>query len=324
MKNYTFLSVFKSEMSDFVQLRQSQGLRDHTKIYILKALDDYLTEHEVSEKELKPFIIDGWIAMYSNKLNVNTINNFVNYYVPFARYLNSLGILAFFPERPIYRHTYAPHIFPEQEINEIFQAADGMKGRINGILSRVQFPIMLRLLYGCGLRLGEVLRLRLADFDAENGILKIWNGKGNIDRLVPMEKSLTEILTKYCDSVFKDKSENHFLFKQMNGCHRSAGWAQWYFEKVLAATEIEEPKLPPHSRNICLHCLRHTFAVNSLRMSDTASVDAYDITPLLSIYLGHKHLTGTQVYLHMTSENSKDIFEITNEYASEIFPEVPQ
>jgi hypothetical protein len=54
-------------------------------------------------------------------------------------------------------------------------------------------------------------------------------------------------------------------------------------------------------------------------MNDTAGIDDYDATPLLSVYLGHKHLTGTQVYLHMTAENSKDIFGITMKMPAKYF-----
>ena len=323
MKNYTFTSILKFEMQDFVQLRSSQGLRDYTKLYILESLDKYLAKIALLAKELTSVVVDGWLAEHSGQIHVNTMNNFVNYYVPFARYLNVLGIPAFIPERPIYQHTYIPHIFTEHEIKEIFLAADEMSGRVNGIMSRLQFPILLRLLYGCGLRLGEALRLRLADFDAANGVLYVMNAKGNMDRLVPMESSFTAMLVKYCDTLFKGRNGNPFLFEREDGNSRSKGWVEWYWDKVLMETDIEIPELSPHSRNICLHCFRHTFAVNSLRMNETTAIEGVDITPLLSVYLGHKHLTGTQVYLHMTAENAEDILKTTRTYAKEIFPEVP-
>jgi len=324
MKNYTFSSVLKSEMHEFVELRSSQDLRDYSKLYILESLDKYLTKLAVAEKALTPSVVDGWLAEHSPKMHINTINNFVNYYAPFARYLNVSGIPAFMPERPIYQHTYTPHIFTASEIKEIFSIADEMDGRINGNISRLQFPMLLRLLYGCGLRLGEALRIRLSDFDAESGVLHIVNAKGNTDRLVPLETDLAKMLKMYCDALFRDRNGNPFLFEREDGVARSPGWAQWYWDKVLVETGIEVPQLPPHSRNICLHCFRHTFAVNSLRMNVTEDIDGADITPLLSVYLGHKHLTGTQIYLHMTAENAEDIFNITSVYAKEIFPEVPQ
>jgi integrase len=324
MKRYVFLSTLKSEMHDFLELRSSQGLRDYTKLYILESLDRYLVEIRALEKTLTATIIDSWLAENSKTMHINTINNFVNFYAPFARYLNVMGIPAFIPERPIYQRTYAPHIFTTQEINTIFRTADEMAGRINGTLSRIQFPILLRLLYGCGLRLGEALRIRLSDFDVENGVLHIKNAKGNANRLVPMEISLTKMLEMYCCILFSGKDRNSFLFEREDGDARSPGWAQWYWDKLLAETGIDIPQLPPHSRNICLHCFRHTFAINSLRTNVTEDIEGVDITPLLSVYLGHKHLTGTQVYLHMSAENAEDIFKITSSDAKEIFPEVPQ
>jgi integrase len=324
MKKYIFSSVLKSEMDDFVKLRLSQGLRDYTKLYILESLDKYLIKQNILDKELNPDVIDSWLAERREKMHINTINNFVNYYTPFARYLNVLGIPAFMPERPLYQHTYIPRIFTTREIEEIFRAADEMTGRINSGISRLQFPMLLRLLYGCGLRLGEALRLRFNDVDTANGVLHILSAKGNIDRLVPLESSFNELMLRYCKILLKSGNLNPFLFEREDGTARSQGWAAWYWDKVLRKTGIDIPKLPPHSRNICLHCFRHTFAVNSLRMNETAEIEGIDLTPLLSIYLGHKHLTGTQVYLHMTAENAEDIFKITSNYAKEIFPEVPQ
>lgn len=323
MKRYVFFGVLKNEMNDFVELRASQGLRDYTKLYILESLDSYLIAQNVSEKVITPNMIDNWLMLQKSTMHTNTINNFINYYAPFARYLNGLGFTAFIPEKSISEHTYVPHIFTEEELDTLFYTADEMDGRTNGSLSRVQFPILLRLLFGCGFRLGEVLRLRVNDFDAANGVIQVLNGKGNLDRLVPMKESLSDILSKYCSTLFKGRTDNPYLFEKQDRSHRTFAWAQWYFGKLLASTDIEKPKLQLHRRNICLHCFRHTFAVNSLRANEASGRDDYDLVPLLSVYLGHKHLTGTQVYLHMTSENAKDILAITGEFAGEMFPMVP-
>jgi integrase len=324
MKDYTFSSIFASEMHAFLELRASQGLRDYTKLYILESLDKYLIGILLAEKVLVPSIIDAWLAESSAKMHVNTINNFINFYAPFARYLNALGFAAFIPERPIPQRTYVPYIFSEQEIETMFRVADEMNGRINGRLSRLQFPMVLRLLYGCGLRLGEALRLRLDDFDMANSVLFVSNAKGNIDRLVPMELGLGELLAAYCEALFHDRSDNPFLFEGEGKAPRTQGWVKWYWDRLLEEAGIYVPQLPKHSRNICPHCMRHTFAVNSLRMNDADGIDGIDSTPLLSVYLGHRHLTGTQAYLHMTAENAEDIFMTTRSLSKEMFPEVPQ
>lgn len=57
---------------------------------------------------------------------------------------------------------------------------------------------MLRLLFRCGLRIGETVRIQMKDVDLENGVLKLINTKGDKHRLVPMSEKMTDILTKYC------------------------------------------------------------------------------------------------------------------------------
>jgi len=103
-------------------------------------------------------------------------------------------------------------------------------------------------------------------------------------------------------------------------CHT---WPQKHFRKILAQAGIERFNLEPHRRNICLHCLRHTFAVNSFKNQDDNGMDSYANSSLLSIYLGHTHFYRTEVYLHMTEEIQKSIIEKTSSYTKGVFPEVP-
>lgn len=61
----------------------------------------------------------------------------------------------------------------------------------------IEFPVILRLLYSCGLRIGETVRINLADTDLENGILRLINTKSDKQRLVPMSLEMTRILTEF-------------------------------------------------------------------------------------------------------------------------------
>lgn len=329
MNPITYSSVLKCEMSDFIKLRSSQGFKDPNR-YILKKFDEYLVSIEALVKEVTPKIVDDWLSVSCNGLSAHTVGGYITYYNEFARYLNSIGIAAFMPERPLIDQNYVPYIFSEQEISDIFRIADNRKSKYK--LTRVQFPMLLRILYGCGLRLGEALSLRLSDVDFKVGVLQIWYGKGKKDRLVPMDKTLTNILKMYCDTVLAGKSGDSYLFesdykdgkRNCIGHARYSTWAQRNFQYVLNEAGIENPRHSAHERTICLHCLRHTFAVNSFRKQDLAGIDNYRHSPLLSVYLGHYELKESQKYLHMTDEIAGDIIAITSEYSCGLFPEVPQ
>jgi len=317
-----YSSIFREELHGFAKLRMSRGYRNDME-YSLHKLDKYLVAEKISEKNLTPGIVDGWIASCGNGLTTGTVTNYVKCARKFAEYLLTLGISAFITDYPLSStNAYSPYIFSAHEVENIFRVVDNMEFPTNPE-AKIQLPMLLRLLYGCGLRLGEALVLKISNVDTETGVLHIFNAKGNKDRLVPMHLSLADIVGKYC-LILTGASDNPFLFATSDGAARKRVWARTRFREVLTEAGITIPSLPPRSRNICLHCLRHTFAVHSLRMQCLCGIDQYSTAPAISVYLGHNNLMGTQKYLHMTAENSEDIWKITNALAKEIIPGVPR
>lgn len=321
MKPCVFSSVLSNEMTGFLALRASQGIsnKNHS---ILISLDEHLVNEGIVEKVLAPRVVDDWVSKWNHALNPNTTRNYIGYYTKFAKYLQSLGVQAFIPDRPMPDRSYLPYVFTETEMDDIFRAADNMKMK-RPSLTVIQFPMLLRLLYGCGLRLGEALRLQAFDIDTINGVLMIRSGKGNRDRIVPIERTLSDTLSLYCNAVITERGDSQFIFAGAKGGARSFAWALQTFQRILMEAKIDLLSLPAHGRNICLHCLRHTFAVNAFRKLTLHGIDSYSAYPFLSVYLGHYKLAGTQTYLHLTDENSADIIQVTSQYAKGMFPEVP-
>jgi integrase len=314
MKTYTFSSVLKDEMRDFLELRKNRGLSSGHN-HILLRLDEFLIEQDATEKSLPAAVVDGFIARYRIGRAPKTVQMHTTLCSQFAKYLHSLGITAFLPDSTKYSTNYVPYIFSQEEISHIFQAADNIKvfgstEKRNAM--RLQMPMLLRLLYGCGLRLSEALRLRLENVDFEGGILYVLNAKGNKDRFVPMEPTLASLLKNYCEVALVSNEPSQLLFEgQKKGHQRDMNCVEVRFKQILADVGIDASD-PYNRRGVCLHCLRHTFAVHSFRAQDKAGVDNYSVSPSLSVYLGHCLLTGTQKYLHMSAENSEDIWEMTS------------
>jgi integrase len=310
----------RNEILRFLKVRSAQGFYDRN-VYIMQSLDKYLADHNVIHKKLTSEIVDGWLSQNAQALSGNTLVHYVSYAAGFAKFLNSLGYDAFIPECQSYTESYVPYIFSPDEIAAIFETADNMN--FGNERSRFQFPMLLRLLYGCGLRLDEALSLRLGDIDLDDGVILVLNSKNNRDRLVPMDTDLAVIVRKYCRGLCAAQSANPLIFEGEKGRIREQCWARSLFRKLLDSIDLKRQDVPQHARSICLHCFRHTFAVSSLRRQDLAGIDSYDASPLLSIYLGHAKLMETQRYLHMTAENSIDILAATSEYTAGMFPEVP-
>lgn len=321
-KEYIYHSIFSDEIMTYLKLKKNQKRQINKAQYCLYTLDMFLESVHLSEKELTVQTIEGWLQSLPTALHTNTRIFYISHYSQFAKYLSTLGITAFIPERPIKNNLYVPYIFSDEEIKRMISAVDNYFDKTNkiGKKSIIQFAVILRILYSCGLRLNEVLSLRTEDIYLENAFIHIKNAKGNKERLVPVHHSLNEILKNYINRL--KSSPEEILFENMKGQPRSQVWARYWFAKILRDAGIEKPELPKYSRNICIHCLRHSFAVSSFRRQHLEGKDLYNEIPLLSTYMGHGQIYETEKYLHMTTEIGEDILEQMELFNNGIFPEV--
>ena len=319
-----YKSVLSPELLNFFILRESKGFNEDENRQMLGRLDKYLIANEVREKALNQATVEGWLRSLHPTVKDTTLNQYISLCTQFSRYLHTLGIEAFVPEKIIARSDYIPYIFSEEQMDALYHAADGwfdMDRCKTGKAATAQFSVVIRILYGCGMRLNEVLSLTANNVDTESAVIYIRHGKGRKDRVVPMTQSLNSILDMYISG--RHIRQDEFLFSAHDGSKRTKGWASWWFNRVLDTAGIEKPVLEKKSRNICLHCIRHTFAVDSFRQMYLAGHDVYDETPILSTYMGHARIYETEKYLNMSAKNSSDIIGKMEQFNEGIFPEVP-
>jgi len=116
----------------------------------------------------------------------------------FAEYIIRHGVPAYVIDNTIVTNLhedFKPYIFSHQEISDIFAIADGIKP--NSVNSHIFYPVVLRVQYGCGLRISETLGLRMKDVNFNEGILHVVNAKNNKDRDVPVSTSVLEFMKWY-------------------------------------------------------------------------------------------------------------------------------
>jgi integrase len=231
----------------------------------------------------------------------------------FVRHLRALGVPAYDPIVPKTADGYMPYIFSDGELGRIFDAADSLvltKGQPNPYMG-TEFPMVLRLLYGCGLRIGETLALRMKDVDLKGGILTLLHTKNDRHRLVPMSSSLTEILRRYCLAMGIVGDPGAFLFPDKDRAGpMSVRAARNKFDVVLKNLGIKQPDRKRHERGPCLHCFRHMFVFKSFARAWKNGRSINDSVPFLSIYLGHDSLRETEKYLKFGGEQFPDALEL--------------
>jgi len=168
-----FKSILRAEFADFLSLRVavlSESAYAHDCHY-LTSFDSYLTECNLQQKEVSESVITGWVKNLSGKRS--SIANKVIVIRLFLRYLISIGVRVFIPPIPKVTDDYVPYIFSDEELKMIFTISDNItltNSQPNPYI-QLEFPMMLRIMYGCGLRVGETLTLMMKDVDLEGGIL---------------------------------------------------------------------------------------------------------------------------------------------------------
>lgn len=294
----------------------------HEKCY-LKRFDTYLYSNVKTKGSLPESVINKWLKTLNGKSS--SVENEVIVIRQFLHYLQLSGIETYIPAIPKVRDDYIPYIFSDEEVDKIFADADCvvLKNKKADPAIILEFPVILRLLYSCGLRIGETVRLRLSDVDFEKGILYMYNTKNDKHRIVPVSDEMKIILQKYCMAYgLLGKNEGWLFPSQLTDNHISDRAIKHKFEEILKSNGIELPNRKKHERGPCLHCLRHVFAFKSFAQAERAGRHLDDAIPYLSIYLGHDSLDETSKYLKFSNEMFPDAIECFGDFMEEIIPEV--
>lgn len=316
-----FQSILRDELASYMEFVKL-SVKDY-KAYqrTLLDLDFFLCREGLAEKKLEAETISRWLEGFTN-VRPSTKKGKLTHVRKFAGYLLSLGLKATIPELPHISSDFTPYVFTMDEIVLIFEAADDLildkpKSRVSA-----ELPVLLRILYGCGLRLGEATSLTWDDIDLETGVITVKASKNQKQRIVPMSGELTRILTLCKDSPHLGMNGHGLLFKKTDGAAR-AGSCYWtVFINILCDLGIRNLQTIKHStRGPCLHSLRHTFTLNSLLKAEAEGRTFIETVPFLSTYLGHDGLMQTDVYLKARHELYSDAHSIIEQYTNEVFPE---
>lgn len=222
------------------------------------------------------------------------------------------------PLRPTRHYTFVPYIFTRHELDRIFMEADRLRPHRRSTLPLV-LPVILRILYGCGLRISEATQLQLEHVHWEDGVLEIRNSKFGKDRLAPMSTSLALVCQGYADTVHASSSPMTYFFCHRDGGAISPDTIYRGFRDVLWSAGI------PHrgkGQGPRIHDLRHSFAVHTLRAAVDRQVDIYAALPILSAYLGHASITATEQYVRLTADAFPEIRQRLDLATGWVIPEV--
>lgn len=316
-----FIGPYAEILQLFVSNKKASGYKYVTASKMLMRFDNYCNSLSkpvpaIPDKN----IIDSYMQSQPH-LSVRTKNDMLTTFRQFALFLNGLNYEAYYP--PVVKKTinpsFAPYVFTKEEIARIFIAADNIKPKANTPYMHIVLPTLFRMLYSCGLRVGEAVNLENKDLDLKNGTLILHNTKYGKERLIPMSDSLADVCRTYAENEIILLAKSRYFFPAPDRGHISVNAVRDRFKELLFKSGINYhgPGKGPR-----LHDLRHTFAVHCLHEWAVSGKDIQVALPLLSSYLGHEHLTATGKYLRLTADVYPEITDRMSQLYDTLFPEV--
>lgn len=185
---------------------------------------------------------------------------------------------------------HLPDVLTVEEIDEVISAVDLTKseGQRN--------KAIIETLYGCGLRVSELIGLRLSDIFKKEDVVRVI-GKGDKERLVPISKAALKEINKYVKGAraslnIKPGAED-LIFLNRRGAQLTRVMIFTIIKNAVSETSI--------TKNVSPHTFRHSFATHLLENGASLRV--------IQEMLGHASITTTEVYTHLNSQMLKDAVE---------------
>lgn len=314
-----FTGPFAPMLDLFVKQKQAIGYEYIGAYGVLKTFDSFSKSYKISNYELTKEIVIAWASKRPNESDVYRSTR-IMYLQHFATFLNGQGYLGYIaPPQKFHYAQHTAYVFTHEEIKRIFESLDDMKYSCCSPYKHIEFPLLYRMLYGCGFRISELLNLKIKDLDIEKGLVHITDAKNGNERYVPMSESLLHRCEKYMKDLHLNHESNYPFFFKKDGSPYTVSNIEKHFREQLWLSGIpyRGQKLGPR-----VHDIRHTYICHRLNSWVKDGTDLMIMLPVLSKYVGHTGLASTQYYLKLTAEAYPEVLEKMELLTGTVFPEV--
>lgn len=306
MKTVGFQSCLAAEIKAFVAHKRALARRFHTEESALRLLDRYLVEQGVTNiAAVTPELLDRFLASRP-RTRPRSYNHLLGVLRRLFCWLVEQGTLCHSPlvarpRRATMRRI--PFLFDPQQARRLLDIAGRLPDNPRAPLRGATYSMVFALLYGLGLRVGEVSRLCCKDIDLDRHLLVIRQTKFSKSRLVPFGPRIAQRLDGYIqcrEQRFGPLRPDTPVFSFGRGQEPlHPGTISQTFHHLLPRLSLD---VPPGTSPPRLHDLRHSFAVRALLRWYRAGIDPAQRLIYLSTFLGHVNPTSTAVYLTITTE----------------------
>jgi len=313
---------FQQILDAYIVEKRSLGFKFDKGAQVLRRVVALQMQLDQGAPLLSRETVETWIEKTPWESEVNR-NNRIGIIRGLGKYMVRMGYTAYVvPDRfaPVQEYLYVPYIFSNKELGLLLTNIDTLCKNTTSEHASLVFPLLFRMLVGCGLRITEALSMDKQDVDLEKGTLLLLNTKDEKERIVPMADSLCEACRKYAFRIqfVRGANESQYFFPNPEGKAYGARSAYTRFRRALWLAGISHGG---RGRGPRLHDVRHTFAVRVLNKWVREGKNLTTALPYLSVYMGHVGLKATQHYLKLTAEMFPELVKTVEEVYGWVIPE---
>lgn len=312
-----FTSRLAPLIEAFLDYYIALGHSRKTHMYNFHSIDRFFSEEYPCDDCLTQTTVMEWLDRQTGDLRSKATSIRM-----LGRYMMAVGkesfVLPLKTLRGLHTDKCTPYIFTDAELSALFKAVDATpKSKAEPFLNEI-FPVMIRLIYTCGLRPNEGRELECRNVNLKNGEVLIVNTKHKKDRLVVMSGDMLNLCRNYNRLRAIFAKDNDYFFPSWAGCAFSNYQLTLNFRSSWARAYPDIENLP----HVRVYDLRHRFASATLNRWLDNGQDLSAKLPYLRAYMGHNDLTDTLYYVHLLPENLTKSPGIDWEALEDIMPEV--
>jgi len=289
--------AFREELLDnfskMIVYREAVGYSTKSYVYTIMPFLNYCGEKYPDAPSITKEMVDNWLE--KKRYNANSQASFISCIRQYTRFVNFLGGNAFVPDDDysVRRIPFSPYAFTDFELKTLFDSFDDCGDSIRNKSFHPELVVspIFRVMYCCGMRPSEPLRLLCNDVNLESGDVYIRETKTNKDRHIIMSEDLRSLCTRY-DEVAGGRT----WFFEHEGKPYRIGWVDSQFRSCWNRSGIQAHGSPrPYD-------LRHAFATRNIMRWIDKGLDVMSLLPFLSTYMGHAEIVSTLYYVHILPE----------------------
>jgi len=314
------MKAFSSYIEDMLQFKESIGYSRKSYEYDLARFCKFVDSKQLDVSGLKEDVVLNWCSRWESESQTGARRR-IQAIRELLKYLSAVGIDCYvipsnFLPRQVAR---PPYIFTDEELLAIFDACDKLTPAQFSPHRHLILPVLLRLIFFCGLRPNEGRELQSSDIDFEKGILFIRKNKSHKERYVAMSDDVLRMCREYRSATASVFADQTYFFPSPNGAPYGRRWLAAQF---LAIWERVRPN--GSEARAVVYGLRHRYATTMMMKWLNEGADLNAKLPYLSAFMGHTHFSDTAYYIHLLPENLIRSSAIDWSHFSDLIPEVAE